>query len=124
MGRGARWRAGGIGQLICDDFSYVRRDQSETSVLFELIAKRYGRRSVAITANQPFSGWDHVFAEPAMTLATVDRLVHQATIFGMNAESFRRRSAPTGLAPSCRSKKDVKDERPNPSCLASTGQDN
>lgn len=111
--------------LVCDDFSYVRRDQSETSVLFELIAERYERRSMAITANQPFSGWDHVFAEPAMTLAAVDRLVHHSTIFEMNVESFRRRSAQTGLAPSVQSKKtNVKDERLNPSCLASTGQDN
>lgn len=86
--------------LICDDFSYVRRDQGETSVLFELIAERYERKSLAITANQPFSEWGHVFAEPAMTLATVDRLVHHATIFEMNVESFRRRVAQKGLAPS------------------------
>jgi DNA replication protein DnaC len=85
--------------LICDDFSYVRRDQAETSVLFELIAERYERKSVAITANQPFSGWDHVFAEPAMTLATVDRLVHHSNIFELNVESFRRRFAQQGLAP-------------------------
>jgi DNA replication protein DnaC len=84
--------------LICEDFSYVRRDQAETSVLFELIAERYERRSVALTANQPFSGWDHIFAEPAMTLATVDRLVHHATLFEMNVESFRRRSAQQGGA--------------------------
>ena len=43
------------------------------------------RKSLAITANQPFSEWGHVFAEPAMTLATVDRLVHHATLFEMNA---------------------------------------
>ena len=35
-----------------------------------------------------------------MTLATVDRLVHHATIFEMNVESFRRRVAQKGLAPS------------------------
>ena len=44
--------------LILDDLSYVRRDQAETSVLFELIAERYERKSVAITANAPFSAWD------------------------------------------------------------------
>lgn len=42
--------------LILDDISYVRRDQAETSVLFELIAERYERRSLAITANTPFLG--------------------------------------------------------------------
>ena len=62
--------------LILDDLSYVRRDQSETSVLFELISERYERKGLAITANTPFSQWGEVFVEPAMTLAAVDRLVH------------------------------------------------
>lgn len=44
--------------LILDDISYVRKDQAETSALFELIAARYERRSIMITANQPFSGWE------------------------------------------------------------------
>ena len=41
--------------LILDDFAYVRKDQAETNVLFELISARYERRSLLITANQPFS---------------------------------------------------------------------
>lgn len=32
--------------LILDDISYDRKDQAETSVLFELIAERYERRGV------------------------------------------------------------------------------
>ncbi len=80
--------------LIClDDLSYVRKDQAETSVLFELIAHRYERHSIAITANQPFSAWDQVFPDPAMTVAAIDRLVHHATIIEMNGESYRKRSA-------------------------------
>lgn len=79
--------------LILDDLSYVRKDQAETSVLFELIAARYERRSIMITANQPFSGWDNVFPDKAMTIAAIDRLVHHATILEMNVESFRRRAA-------------------------------
>lgn len=79
--------------LILDDLSYVRKDQAETSVLFELIAARYERRSIMITANQPFSGWDAVFPDKAMTIAAIDRLVHHATILEMNVESFRRRVA-------------------------------
>jgi DNA replication protein DnaC len=88
--------------LILDDLSYVRRDQSETSVLFELIAERYEHKSLAITANTPFSQWGDVFVEPAMTLAAVDRLVHHATILEMNVESYRRRAAQQGLAPAAR----------------------
>src|SRR6059058_4025794 len=79
--------------IILDDISYVRKDQAETSVLFELIAERYERRSLLITANQPFSGWDNVFPDPGMTVAAIDRLVHHSTIFELNVESYRRRKA-------------------------------
>ena len=43
--------------LILDDIVYVSKDQAETSVLFELIGSRYERRSMLITANQPFGEW-------------------------------------------------------------------
>jgi DNA replication protein DnaC/transposase InsO family protein len=38
--------------LILDDLGYVRKDQAETNVLFELIAERYERRSLIATCNQ------------------------------------------------------------------------
>jgi hypothetical protein len=62
-------------------------------VLFELIGMRYERRSLLLTANQPFGEWGKVFPDQAMTLAAIDRLVHHATIIEMNVESYRRRAA-------------------------------
>jgi hypothetical protein len=47
--------------LILDDIAYVSKDQAETSVLFELIGSRYERRSMLITANQPFGEWGNAF---------------------------------------------------------------
>jgi len=79
--------------LILDDLAYVSKNQAETSVLFELISARYERRSILITANQPFGEWGKIFPDPAMTLAAVDRLVHHATIFEINVDSYRRRAA-------------------------------
>ena len=78
---------------LLDDFSYVTKDQAETSVLFELISARYEQRSLLLTANQPFGQWDKIFPDPAMTVAAIDRLVHRATIFELNVESYRRRTA-------------------------------
>ena len=79
--------------LILDDIAYISKDQAETSVLFELIGGRYERRSMLITANQPFGAWSKVFPDQTMTLAAIDRLVHHATILEMNVESYRRRAA-------------------------------
>jgi DNA replication protein DnaC len=78
--------------IILDDIGYAQKDQAETSVLFELIARRYETRSLAIAANQPFSACDRIFPDPAVTVA-IDRLVHHATILEMNVDSYRRREA-------------------------------
>jgi DNA replication protein DnaC len=83
--------------LVLDDLSYVRKSQAETSVIFELISARYERRSLLITANQPFGAWDAIFPDPAMTVAAIDRLVHHSIILEMNTESYRRKSAETKL---------------------------
>ncbi len=79
--------------LIIDDLGYVKKTDAETSVLFELIAYRYERRSIMVTANQPFSQWDQIFTDSMMTVAAIDRLVHHATIIEMKADSFRKQAA-------------------------------
>jgi DNA replication protein DnaC len=79
--------------LILDDIAYAQKDQSETGVIFELIARRYETRSLAIAANVPFSAWDRLFPDKAMAVAAIDRLVHHATILEMNVDSYRRRTA-------------------------------
>ena len=55
-----------------------------------------------ITANQPFGEWGKIFADQAMTLAAIDRLVHHAIILEMNVESYRRREALDRGLPSLR----------------------
>ena len=101
--------------LMLDDLSYVRKDQAETSVLFELISKRYERRSMLITANQPFAEWNKVFPDPAMTIAAVDRLVHHAVIVEMNVESYRQKAATTRKGRSATIKTDNQQkEQENP----------
>lgn len=85
--------------IILDDIGYAQKDQAETSVLFELIARRYETRSLAVAANQPFSTWDRIFPDPAVTVAAIDRLVHHATILEMNVDSYRRRAAADRATP-------------------------
>lgn len=79
--------------LVLDDLGYVRKDQAETAVLLDLIGERYERKSLITTCNQPFSAWNEIFPDPAMTVAAIDRLVHHATVLELNTESYRRRAA-------------------------------
>jgi DNA replication protein DnaC len=79
------------GLLVIDDMGYVRRSEAETSVLFELISHRYERRSLLVTSNQPFSEWEQVFDNTAMSVAAVDRLIDNSTVVVIEGQSYRRR---------------------------------
>ena len=79
--------------LILDDIGYVKKDEAETSVLFELIAQRYENRSLIITSNQSFKEWDQIFPDNIMAVAAIDRLVHHATIINITDESYRQRQS-------------------------------
>jgi DNA replication protein DnaC len=83
--------------LILDDFGYVQKDECETSVLFELVCERYERKSMLITCNQPFKDWDRIFLDKQMAVAAIDRLVHNASILEIKAESYRKKQALNGV---------------------------
>ena len=82
-------------ELISLDYiTYAHKDLAETGVLFEPIARRYEYRSIAIAANQPFSGWDHIFPDKAMTVAAIDRVCQWARTIGASlAHSITRPSS-------------------------------
>ena len=82
-----------FGVIIIDDIGYVKKNERETQVLFELIAHRYESGSMIITANQPFDQWESIFSDAMMTVAAIDRIVHHATIIQCNDESFRKKCA-------------------------------
>ena len=79
--------------LILDDIGYVKKSDSESQVLFELIAHRYEHGSIIITTNQAFSEWDSIFGDNMMTVAAIDRLIHHADIFKIEGESYRKKQA-------------------------------
>ena len=78
--------------LVLDDIGYVKKNEAETNVLFELIADRYESKSLLITSNQPFDQWDEIFPNNIMAVAAIDRLVHHSTIININEQSYRRMS--------------------------------
>lgn len=79
--------------LILDDIGYVKKDEAETSVLFELIAQRYESYSLIVTSNQPFKEWDQIFPDNIMAVAAIDRLVHHSTIINITDASYRCKQA-------------------------------
>ena len=79
--------------LILDDIGYAKKDELETSVLFELIADRYESGSMIITSNLAFSEWDQIFPDNMMTVAAVDRIIHHSTVIKVSGESYRKKTS-------------------------------
>ena len=79
--------------LLLDDLGYLPQGAEESELLFTLIAERYERRSLGITSNLVFSQWEHIFANPMVTAAAIDRVVHHSVILEFNVPSYR-----TGVA--------------------------
>jgi DNA replication protein DnaC len=64
--------------LILDDFGMAAIEPSACRDLLEVIDERYGRKSIAISAQLPVSKWIEVFTDATIADAILDRIVHNA----------------------------------------------
>lgn len=87
--------------LLIDELGYIPFEREATDLLFQIISRRYERKSVGITTNLAFPDWVQVFPDAMAASAVVDRLVHHGTIFELEGESHRLRSRKKA-APSAR----------------------
>jgi DNA replication protein DnaC len=71
---------------------YEKKSDSESQVLFDLIAHRYERGSLLITTNEAFCEWGSIFGNNMMTVAAIDRLVHHADIYQIECDSYRKKA--------------------------------
>lgn len=75
--------------LLCDEFGYGPFDSEATTHLFRLVSARHRNRSIVLAANTGFRNWKHLFPSEAQAVATVDRLIDQATILRFTGDSGR-----------------------------------
>jgi DNA replication protein DnaC len=79
--------------LILDELGYVPFDREGADHLFGFISKVYEHRSLVVTTNLPFGRWSEVFHDATAAAAVIDRIVHHATIFQTEGESYRLHQA-------------------------------
>jgi DNA replication protein DnaC len=75
--------------LVLDELGYIPFSKEGSELLFQVLAERHEKGSVIITTNLGFADWTHVFGDPAMTAALLDRLTHKAHIINCSWESYR-----------------------------------
>lgn len=79
-----------IDVLLLDEFAYEPFDTRATKHLFRLISARHSLAPTLIAANTGFSKWSSIFPSEAQAVATVDRLIDNATILHFTGKSFRK----------------------------------
>lgn len=76
--------------LYIDEFGYASFDADATKHLFRLVSARHRNRSILLAANTGFKNWTNFFPSEAQAVATVDRLIDQASILRFTGKSFRK----------------------------------
>lgn len=79
--------------LIIDEFGFDRVERLESTqsatLLYKVIDARYRKGSVALLTNVDFEDWGEYLGDPPLSMALLDRLVHNATILKMKGKSYR-----------------------------------
>jgi DNA replication protein DnaC len=76
--------------LILDEFGYIKLNETQANLLFQIINKKYETGSIIITSNLPFTKWKEVLNnDEALTAAILDRLIHHSHIINIQGESYR-----------------------------------
>lgn len=79
--------------LIIDEIGYLPIGEQEAKMFFQLIDKRYEKKSTIVTSNINLSEWNEVFVDNMLASAILDRLVHHSTIVNILGNSYRTASA-------------------------------
>jgi DNA replication protein DnaC len=83
--------------LVVDEVGYTPFDAETSALFFQLVAHRYERASLIVTADRPLGRWDEIFGGPSAP-AMVDRLAHHAETVRIEGDSYRMRRATSAWA--------------------------
>jgi DNA replication protein DnaC len=84
---------GNAGVVCIDEIGYLSYDDNAADLLYEVINRRYERRSVIVTTNRGFKEWNEVFPNASCIVTLVDRLTHHADVTKLEGESYRLRES-------------------------------
>jgi DNA replication protein DnaC len=82
-----------IGLLVIDEIGFLAFDNRNADLLFQVVSRRYEKKSLVLTTNLAFRDWPTIFPNATCATALIDRVVHHADVIAIEGESFRKREA-------------------------------
>lgn len=82
-----------IGLLIVDEIGFLAFDNRNADLLFQVISRRYEKKSLVLTTNLAFRDWPTIFPNATCATALIDRVVHHADVIAIEGDSYRAREA-------------------------------
>lgn len=76
--------------LVIDEFGYVKFNETQANLFFQIVNRKYELGSIIITSNLSFTKWKEVLNnDEALTAAILDRLIHHSHLISVTGESYR-----------------------------------
>jgi len=98
-----------VGLLVLDEVGYLAFDNRNADLLFQLVSRRYEKKSLVMTTNLAFKEWNTIFPNAACATALVERVVHHADVVRIAGKSYRLRDAELDAA-----RRDARPKKGNP----------
>lgn len=75
--------------LIIDELGYLPISKGDERLLFQLIDRRYEKKSTIVSTNINFSDWESIFYDTRIANAILDRILHHCTVIQIVGDSYR-----------------------------------
>lgn len=75
--------------LIIDELGYLPISEGDERLLFQLIDRRYEKKSTIVSTNINFSDWENIFYDVRIATAILDRILHHCSVIQIIGESYR-----------------------------------
>ena len=84
--------------LVLDEVGYLAFDNRNADLLFQVVSRRYERKSLVLTTNLAFKDWPTIFPNATCATALIDRVIHHADVISIEGKSYRLREAEDSAA--------------------------
>ena len=79
--------------LVLDEVGYLAFDNRNADLLFQVVSRRYEKKSLVLPTNLAFKDWASIFPNATCATALIDRVIHHADVINVEGKSYRLREA-------------------------------